>query len=447
MSPALSWRSTLAATLSLSLAPALASADTSLVATGAVDTGYSTNIQGTPESDDPMAAPVVADGFMNLRPGLAAAYERARSIHNLNYTFGVQLYLESSEANSYSNTLAYQGVITTSPRGSLRLGAAFNAGVLNTFNQPGQEIGQPGDVQPDGDTEFIAYNGNAGYRHLLSQRLTGEFTVAGAKFEPTDGGEVGPTTNGDTRFRLERRSRYHLIGGDARISYTRQEVPEVQRTLIAGPGAFWTWDITQSISSSTTAGIDAVGEYPAFARGLTVPRGSLAFTYSHERGRATIGWARGAVVNIFGGDITIDNQFFLNAGLPVPLPMKRPVALTAGLVYSTGEIIDVDIGDTRGSTERIGADLALATALTPAWNLGLRFTTSRQTREDVGAMGSLETVTNQSVGTIVLAGRFPSEVAAQVPRQSSDRVESGNAVFQPEPPPAQAPGNSNPPAP
>ncbi len=439
--------STLFASLSLLMVPAWASADTSLVATGAVDSGYSTNIQGTPETDDPMAAQVTADGFMNVRPGLSAAYELPRSIHNLNYIFGAQLYLSSTDANSYSNTLAYQSIIATSARGSLRLGASFNAGRLNSFNQPGAQVGQPGNVQPDGDTAFIAYNGSAAYRHQLSQLLTGEVTMAGTQFEPTGGGELGPTTNGDLRFRLERGFRYHLLGGDARLTYTKQENPEVQRTLIAGPGVFWTWNITESISSTTTAGIDAVGEYPDFSRGLTVPRASVALTYSHERGRATIGYARGAAVNIFDGDTTIDNSFFLNAGLPVPTPMDRPVALVAGAVYSTGKIIDVEMGDTRGSNQRISGDLTLATELTRAWNLGLRFTTSKQKRQDIAPMGTLESTTRQTVGSIVLTGRFPADIAAQVPRQSGDRVESGNSAFEPEAAPAQAPGESSAPTP
>jgi hypothetical protein len=432
----------------LALSPSTASADTSLVATGAVDSGYSTNIQGTPESDDPAAAQPISDGFMNLRPGLAAAYERQRSIHNLTYTFGAQLYLGSREANSYSNTLGYQSIISISPRGSLRLGAAFNEGELNAFNQPGDQVGDPADVQPDGDTSFISYNGSAGYRHLLSQRMTGEVNVAATKFEPTDGGEVGPTTTGNLQFRLERTFRYHLLGGDARLTYSKQIVPEVQRTLITGPGVFWTWNITDRISTTTTAGLDVVGEYPAFERGLTEPRGSAALTYSHERGRATLGVARAAGVNVFGGDSTVDNSVFLNAALPVPLPTERPVAMTAGVIYSSGEIIDLEIGETRGRNERLSADVTLGMAINPAWNLGLRFSTSRQLREEEDdMMNTVEATTRQTVGSIVLAGRFPQQVAGQVPRQSSDRVESGNAAFEPEPPPAQAPGNSNSPSP
>ena len=430
--------------LLLALSPGEVDADTSLVATGAVDSGYSTNIQGTPESDDAMAAQPISDGFMNLRPGLSAAYERRRSIHNLNYIFGAQLYLESTEANSYSNSLSYQSVIAMSPRGSLRLGAAFNAGELNAFNQPGEQVGEAGDVQPNGDTTFISYNGSAGYRHLLGQRMTGEVNVAATRFEPTDGGEVGPTTTGNLQFRLERTFRYHLLGGDARLSYTKQVVPEVQRSLITGPGIFWTWNITDRVSTTTTAGLDVVGEYPAFEGRVTVPRGSAAVTYSHERGRATLGAARGAGVNIFGGDTTVDNSVFLNAALPVPLPIERPVAMTAGVIYSKGEILDLDIGETRGRNDRISADLTIGMVINPAWNIGLRLSTSKQTRDDIDdMMNTLESTTRQTVGSIGLAGRFPEEIAAQVPRQSSDRVESGNAVFEPAAPPAQAPGNSN----
>jgi hypothetical protein len=417
----------------------LAEADTSLVATGAVDTGYSTNIQGVAESDDPMAPEVVADSFMNLRPGLAAAYELPRAIHNLNYIFGAQLFLSNSEANSFSNTLTYQSLLTMSARSSLRLGAAFNAGRVNSFDQPGVQVGQPGEVVPDGDVEFIAYNANAAYRRLLSQVWTGEVTVAAAKFDPTNTEDVGSTTNLEQRVRIERSFRYHLLGADARLAFNRQAVPDVQRSLTSGPGVFWTWNVTESISTNTTAGVDVVGEYPAFARGFTVPRGSAALTYSHERGRATAGWARGAATNIFGGDTTVNNNFFLNAALP--LPTTRPIALTAALNYATGEIIDLEIGDTRGRTKLMSADVGVALALNRAWNLGIRGQTSKQTLEDITEMGTFNSTIRQTIGSVVLQGRFPAEIAAQVPRQSSDRVESGNASFETAATP-QAPGGS-----
>lgn len=423
----------------------LAKADTSLLATGAVDTGYSTNIQGVadPDGTDPLAPEVVADGFMNLSPGLAAAYELPRAIHNLNYVFGARLFLSNRDANSFSNTLGYQGLLSLSARSSLRLGAAFNAGRVNAFDQAGSNVVQEGDLLPDGDVEFIAYNANTTYRRLLSQLWTGAVTLGAAKFQPTNTGRVGTTTNVEQRFRLERSFRSHLLGADTRLTFNRQEVPEVERSLITGPGVFWTWNITEAISSNTSAGVDVVGEYPRLARGFTVPRGAAALTYSHERGRATVGWARGAAVNLFGGDTTNNNQFFLNAGLP--LPTRRPVALTAALAYATGEIIDINSGELRGRTERLSADVTVAMQLNRAWTLGLRGETSKQMLEDRDemGMGTLDSIIRQTVASVVLQGRFPEVVAAQVPRQSSDRVESGNATFQDQPAPQQGPGASN----
>ncbi len=407
-----------------------AHADTSLVATGTASTGYSTNILGVPATDDVNAAQQVeADGFSDLAPGLAAAYEHRRGIHNLTYVFGARVFLRNSGANSYNNTLSYQNILSTSARGSLRMGASFNSGRVNAFDQAGNDVVGEGDLLPDGDVEFIAYNANISYRHQLTQNLTGETSITGGKFIPTSGvDQAGETTNIEHRMRIDRGFQRHLLGVDFRTGYNKQEVPELQESLTLGPGVFWTWNATQSISTNATAGIDVIGEYPGLARGLTVPRASAAVTYSHERGRATTGWSRGVATNLFGGDTTINTQYFTN--VTMPLPSKRPMALGIAAAYATGDIIDVTLDEARGTTERVSADLNLGVELTRAWQLGVRLETSKQTQNDVLAdMMQFEAVTTQTQGLVVLTGRFPGAIAAQVPRRSSDRVESGESDF------------------
>ena len=280
-----------------------AQADTSLVATGSASTGYSTNILGVPETEDVNAAQQPeADGFSDLAPGLAAAYEHRRGTHNLTYVFGARLFLRNSEANSYNNSLSYQNILATSSRGSLRMGASFNSGRVNAFDQAGNDVVGEGDLLPDGDIEFIAYNASLSYRHQLTQNVTGETSIVGGKFIPTSGVEqTGETTNIEHRMRLDRGFRRHLLGVDFRTGFNKQEVPDLQRQLTLGPGVFWTWNASQSISTNASAGLDVIGEYPRLARGLTVPRASAAVTYSHERGRASIGWTRGVAANLFGG--------------------------------------------------------------------------------------------------------------------------------------------------
>lgn len=407
-----------------------AQADTSLVATGSASTGYSTNILGVPETEDVNAAQQPeADGFSDLAPGLAAAYEHRRGTHNLTYVFGARLFLRNSEANSYNNSLSYQNILATSSRGSLRMGASFNSGRVNAFDQAGNDVVGEGDLLPDGDIEFIAYNASLSYRHQLTQNVTGETSIVGGKFIPTSGVEqTGETTNIEHRMRLDRGFRRHLLGVDFRTGFNKQEVPDLQRQLTLGPGVFWTWNASQSISTNASAGLDVIGEYPRLARGLTVPRASAAVTYSHERGRASIGWTRGVAANLFGGDTTVNTQYFTN--VTMPLPTKRPMVAGVAAAYATGDIIDVTLDEARGTTERVSADLNLAVELTRAWQLGVRLETSKQTQNDVLAdMMQFEAVTSQTQGLIVLTGRFPGVVAAQVPRRSNDRVESGSGDF------------------
>jgi hypothetical protein len=188
-----------------------------------------------------------------------------------------------------------------------------------------------------------------------------------------------------------------------------------------------------------------LGQYPDFDERLYVPRVSLALTYSHERGRATAGWARGATANLFGGDTTINNQYFLNIGMP--LPTRRRIALTTQAAYGTGEIIDTEIGEARGTTERISGDIGLAMELNQAWNLGVRFQSSKQILVNFAPMMDIESTVKQTSGVVVLQGRFPEEMAAQVPPLRNDRVESANESFEDVAAPAQGPGASNAPRP
>jgi len=416
--------------LLLVLSTTVAQADTSLIATGSASTGYSTNIQGVPENDDPtLGQQVEADGFSDLAPGLSAAYEHRRGIHNLSYIFGARLFFQNSEANSYNNTVIYQNILTVSPRGSLRMGASFNSGRVNAFDQAASQVVNQGNVLPDGDVEFISYNANIAYRHQLSQNWTGEASLLGGKFVPTGGGDqAGDTTNVEQRLRLDRGFRRHLVGVDFRTAFNKQIVPDVQKTLSVGPGINWTWNLSESFSTNSSAGVDVIGEYPTLARSLKVPRAAAAITYSHERGRATLGWARGVATNLFGGDTTINNQYSLTVGLP--LPTKRPMNVGVDAAYATGEIIDIASDESRGNTERKSADLNLGMELTRTWILGLRFQVSKQTQDNILVDMSVDTaITNQAQGLLVLQGRFPGAAAAQVPPRSTDRVESGEADF------------------
>lgn len=404
-------------------------ADTSLVATGAASSGYSTNIEGVPENDP--IREVQGDGFTELTPGLAAAYERRRSIHNLTYTFGARLFLSNSEANSFTNTLNYQSLFSLSERTTFRLGAGFNSGRINSFDQGANGIVGEGELLPSGDVEFISYNANGSLRHQLSQNWTGEASLSVAEFEPTNAIEVSATRNIEQRLRLDRGFRRHLLGVEARALYSRQRGAESERTLTVGPGVFWTWNTSTSFSTNTSAGVDLVGRYPNFERGVTVPRGSAALTYSHERGRATTGVTYGATTNLLGGDTTVTTTAFANLGLPVPV--KRPTAIGLAAAYAVGDIIDIEGGDSLGSTKRISGDVSLGTEINRAWQLGIRLESSKQEFTDIDEMGvPLNAVTRQTVGMVFLQGRFPEAVAAQVPPRNSDRVESGNAGFGPE---------------
>ena len=90
----------------------------------------------------------------------------------------------------------------------------------------------------------------------------------------------------------------------------------------------------------------------------------------------------------------------------------------------------MNIGDTRGRTDRIGVNFALQTEINRAWRVGFRLDSSRQIVEDIGVMGNFESEIRVTTASFVLTGRFPETIAGQVPVRSSDRAGSGSTGFE-----------------
>lgn len=414
----------------LLLGTAQAHADTSLAGTASMGAGYTNNIRGVPEnSEAPNAETPEADGFMNLTPGIVAGYETRRGIHTLGYIFNAQLSLNNSETNSFAHTVGYDALLSTSANSSIRFGTALNSGRLNGFNQVAGVEG--GELVPEDDITFINYSGNSTFRNQFDRQWTGELSFAANAFRPTSGDSQGATLNLEPRVAVERGFQSHLVAGSLRAAYNVVEVigaEEDQKILSIRPEVRWVWNISETLSSASTVGLDIIGQAPSLERGITTPRANAAVTYQHERGTATVNCGRAMESNFLTGDITQTDGCGVILQLPVPY-ISRLQAI-GGASYNQGKFFNAATGELRGDNSRLNMDVSFAYLVTPAWNVSFRFETSVQDRDEDG-MGA--TTTNQTIGTLVIAGRIPETITPRVPRQNNSRVESGNAAFDEKP--------------
>jgi len=199
-----------------------------------------------------------------------------------------------------------------------------------------------------------------------------------------------------------------------------------QQTVAGGPQAYWTWDATRRFSTFAFAGLTAVVEAPEFLRGVILPTGGATINFTDgDRGQAALSWVHGVSANIFTSDVTVNNRYTLRGNIPMPFVEDR-ASLNASVAYRRGRFLDIAAGEQRGRTEQVIASLGANYAIDEAWGLALRYRNTRQVRDDL--LGERVGIARQTV-TLSLGGRFPTEIAAQVPAESV-RVDEQNAALE-----------------
>ena len=143
----------------LSLAPALALANTSVQGTGTVTAGYTDNVLSAPDQPTAGSSPREGDALFQLIPGLVVASVAPRFMERLVYTFTADLFARHTEANSYSNTVDWIGTMLTSPKTKVTLTLESMQGRISTFivNQPSAAT-TVGVLSQNNSTNFFSQN-------------------------------------------------------------------------------------------------------------------------------------------------------------------------------------------------------------------------------------------------------------------------------------------------
>src|SRR5262245_16180038 len=120
--------------------------------------GYNSNVTNAPTnanlSTDPNAPRVEADEFFDVRPSLVLTAGTPRALNRLAYAFSANLFLEHSNANSYSHALDWAGFFLLSPTTDLLVTANGSYAQTNTLTTLNPPDGQTLQVTPQGETKF-----------------------------------------------------------------------------------------------------------------------------------------------------------------------------------------------------------------------------------------------------------------------------------------------------
>jgi hypothetical protein len=400
--------------------------DSSLVATGSLSSGYTNNILGVPETDDPLAPQVQPDAFMSVAPGLAAAYETLRAVHNLSYVFGARLFMTHSEANSFTNSLRYDGLNYLSAVSSLRFGAGFTSGRINAFDRSNSEIVDDTSELPRGDLAYVAGRVGANYTRLLSAVTSTSTSASLYSFQPTNTASSSANYSIQLRSNIERSFQYHLVGTAIRGSYIinprqNDDMTPANQAVNIGPEAYWNWDISESFVSQAVVGLAAVVRAPDFLKGVVLPRGSASLSFVRPRGRATVSYIHGVGSNVFTGRIIVNDRYSGRVDLPVPFTDRW--RLRGGLGYRSGRYLNIEAQTLTGVSQQFTGNVGLGIVLSQAWGLGARYEFNRQFTENP-TTGQTRGIARR-VFTVVLGGRFPAQVARQVSDTSGTSATAG----------------------
>jgi hypothetical protein len=425
--------------LAFTLTARPASADHSLQATAALTTGYTDNVELVPENpvDETMTPPVSSDAFANIAPGMVFAYEGSRITQVLRYVLSIRLYAEASSANSFSNNLQYGAVIPLTPRAGLTADVAASHGRLNAFDTAPQDTQVGGQAQ--GDQAFATGAAGLGYSYQLTPSWQYGHTVGGSIYEPLDDTtQIGRRYTLDTGLSLGKTFKFHSFTFAGRGTYTRVNGGEVDlveqpdtETVIVGPELRWVHDLSLDFSTDAMVGASATWPVGEFQRREIFPVGAAFLRYQHDRFAASVGYRRAVATNVLLGETDVSHTG--EARGVVPLPFGDRLSAAGAVGYSTGESVGRlnSMGEevTLKNKQWIG-DLAVAWTISDGIAASLRYQYTRQNRDDLFvndmAMDIIEEErTRRQQITLVLEGTYPTRQAAELPRDSSTRVDGG----------------------
>lgn len=406
-----------------------AHADRQLLGTAALSTGFSDNILGVPETDDPTSAQVEADLFFNISPGAQLSIDKRSAFHLLNYQLTIRAFTRNSEANSISNQFTHQSNFFRTPVTTVNLNSGIATGVINTIDRTGPFLqDQVTELPTAGGASFFNGFANAGITHQMNIDWSSAGSGGFRFFRRF--GQANPRWNFifPGQVSIQKNFRRHNIGASLNAAYSAstRNNPGQTDALAGGPRAFWTWDVSEGWSSFVSLGSVIVLAAPEFDAGFALPTGRYTLSYTKDQAFGSMTYSYGANANVFTGDLQASHRVTGRLGLPVP--WVDNVAVTAAAGYRRGRFLNLDLQELTGRTEQFTASLSSAYQFNPSWAVSGRIQLNRQLRED--ALTGAEFGIARRTVNVFFTGTWPNTIRLIPASQGNERVDEQNDAAQ-----------------
>ena len=424
----------------------------SIYATVSGDVAVTDNVFAVPSDANPEA-----DVFFNVRPGVLAAYDSPRMIHEVAAEVDLIEYVLHSSSPSLNLRGSWKGFFTPGPRTELLLEADGSTGQVNSLTAHASPDQSGIGVTPVGTTDVRQASAGE-YLTWQASKDTRTSETAFARWTATDDGLAAPTTTDSAEIGIslnfERVFHHDTLGIDLGGSYLRFEVlaPQVAGTqgselaqqLNPRATAVWRHDISKVWSTNLDAGVvyvnpvgtDPYSNAPTDQGAHPYPIFGGILAYTDVWGRATFDIHRAVSPNLLIAENTVSERAILSFALPLPWLDANPhmsspkLAGLATVGVERDQLIDPTTAMLFGQFDVFHADLGLNWNPRPGQTYGIRYEFLYQRGDNAAAAATtmLEPTFHRDTVYVTFALQYPTRLPARVPQTQSMRADRMDLV-------------------
>lgn len=414
--------------------------------TGTVTTGYNDNILTAPDNPTIGAPPRQGDVQVQLRPGAALTSQAPRFIERLAYTFTADLFARHSEANSYSNALAWTGTLLASPTTRLTLNAQSQQGRISTFtiNQSSADATVTA-ISQNADTNFFSQQAGQALESNPDPAWRVLEATSFQAFIPIDRGRLPDTYTVDAAVGGDRLFRSDALGlvlrceivdfaaardpsTDVPLGFDRQQV---LTSLVAR----WRRDWSRAWNSEAALGVVSIVGLTADPASPTEttwqPSALAALRWVDDAGNAEVHYAHLVAPNTLAGNTFVTDEAALQAGLPLA---RGKVVIGATVAYQHTRLLPLVAGVTAETANLVLLDATVGWQPMPELRVFARYSLFDQfgTNPQPGLRPILPDLTRNvvMVGAEVI---YPAVASLRAPVRGASRVDESDQQSFPEP--------------
>lgn len=442
----MSGRAPVGATLVLALVAATpAFAKVTLQATTTATAGWTDNVLNAPDVPTPQDPVRESDFFFQLVPGAVLSSASPRLLQRLAYNFTADLFVDHTEANSYSNSLEWAGDVAASKTSNVILTAQTQQGRISTFNLNQQSAGATITVvSQNTDINFFSQN----VTESLDWTPTGQWRVQQLAlfraFIPTDRGVQPDVYEAQSDLAFDRLFRLDSLGMLLRVAFIDYEAPrdtmtdvpigfnqqQVLTTLLARWRRDWSPSWSSEAALGVVNGVGTSNDPMAPTQTDWEPSALAAIRYARELGAGELRYAHDVTPNPLAGSTFSTDEVALQAGVPI---VRAKMFLGVTAAYQYARQLPLIPGVATATAHVVLVDFTIGWQPRPEIGVFARYSLYDQFGappvNDVPAVLPDLTRSTVLVGMSVI---YPAVAAARVPTRAGTRVDRADQPAFPE---------------